>query len=68
MLELLNDAQDKNGLRSGPFGMGGGVFQGNIGGKHSVEIPVPRNLVGIVIGKGGEMIKKVQEESGAKVQ
>ena len=60
MLELLNDAQEKGGMRTGNFG-------GNIGGKHSVEIPVPRNLVGIVIGKGGEMIKKVQEESGAKV-
>lgn len=33
-----------------------------------MEIPVPRNLVGVVIGKGGEMIKKVQTESGAKVQ
>ena len=32
------------------------------------QIPVPRQGVGIVIGKGGEMIKKIQSETGAKVQ
>ena len=31
-------------------------------------MPVPRQGVGIVIGKGGEMIKKIQSETGAKVQ
>ncbi|KAL3871210.1 hypothetical protein ACJMK2_039223 [Sinanodonta woodiana] len=31
-------------------------------------IDVPRTSVGIVIGKGGEMIKKIQAETGAKVQ
>ena len=29
---------------------------------------MPRQGVGIVIGKGGEMIKKIQSETGAKVQ
>lgn len=29
---------------------------------------VPRAAVGVVIGKGGDMIKKIQAESGAKVQ
>lgn len=33
-----------------------------------VQIPVPRTAVGIVIGKNGDMIKKIQQESGAKVQ
>lgn len=32
------------------------------------EIPVPRNLVGVIIGRGGEMIKKIQSETGARVQ
>ena len=32
------------------------------------QIPVPRQAVGLVIGKGGEMIKKIQTETGAKVQ
>lgn len=29
---------------------------------------MPRTAVGIVIGKNGDMIKKIQQESGAKVQ
>ena len=39
------------------FGMRGGA-----------EIQVPRSAVGIVIGKGGDMIKKIQSDTGAKVQ
>ena len=31
-------------------------------------MPVPRTMVGLVIGKGGEMIKKISEESGSRVQ
>lgn len=34
----------------------------------TLQIPVPRQAVGIVIGKGGEMIKKIQSETGARVQ
>ena len=29
---------------------------------------VPRPLVGVIIGKGGEMIKKITNESGARIQ
>lgn len=32
------------------------------------EVPVPRDVVGFVIGKGGETIKRIQQESGCKVQ
>ena len=32
------------------------------------QIPVPRSMIGIVIGKGGEMIKKIQQDSGARIQ
>jgi len=34
----------------------------------SVQIAVPRSMIGVVIGKGGEMIKKIQQESGARIQ
>lgn len=33
-----------------------------------VEVLVPRAAVGVVIGKGGDMIKKIQAETGARVQ
>lgn len=46
---------------------GGGDFYNN-NHKTSIDIPVSRSMVGIVIGKGGEMIKKIQQESGARVQ
>ena len=29
---------------------------------------MPRTAVGMVIGKNGDMIKRIQQESGAKVQ
>ena len=34
---------------------------------HMHEMMVPGNLVARVIGKGGEVIKAMQEESGAKI-
>lgn len=33
-----------------------------------IEVSVPRAAVGVVIGKGGDMIKKIQAETGARVQ
>lgn len=38
------------------------------GGSNEVEVLVPRAAVGVVIGKGGDMIKKIQAETGARVQ
>ena len=29
---------------------------------------MPRPAVGVIIGKGGDMIKKIQQDSGARVQ
>lgn len=37
-------------------------------GNNEVEVLVPRAAVGVVIGKGGDMIKKIQAETGARVQ
>ncbi|XP_049818371.1 far upstream element-binding protein 3 isoform X3 [Aethina tumida] len=44
---------------------GGGPGGGNGG---ELEVLVPRQAVGVVIGKGGDMIKKIQAETGARVQ
>lgn len=33
-----------------------------------VKVLVPQSAVGVVIGKGGDMIKKIQAETGARVQ
>lgn len=51
---------------------------GNTGGYHAnngpppggeqTELYVPKSAVGVVIGKGGEMIKKIQSDTGCKLQ
>ncbi|VEN42933.1 unnamed protein product [Callosobruchus maculatus] len=45
-----------------------GDFGGGGGPGNDLEVLVPRAAVGVVIGKGGEMIKKIQAETGARVQ
>lgn len=49
--------QDKEQFRPGP----------NTGGEQA-EVFVPKIAVGVVIGKGGDMIKKIQGETGCKLQ
>lgn len=54
----------RNGGGHNDYGspMGGG------GRGNSREVAVPPSFIGLVIGKGGESIKRIQQESGAKIQ
>lgn len=54
------------GLGGGGGGAGGGGGGGG-GGRNFVEIMIPGPKVGLIIGKGGETIKQLQEKSGAKM-
>ncbi|XP_071359904.1 far upstream element-binding protein 2 isoform X2 [Trachinotus anak] len=38
------------------------------GGGGGIDIAVPRHSVGVVIGRSGEMIKKIQSDAGVKIQ
>ena len=58
-LENMNRGFNRNEQRTNDYGTGSGGMQ---------EVAVPRQAVGVVIGKGGEMIKKIQQDSGARVQ
>merc|ERR1719309_1426043 len=49
----------------GRGGFGGGMGGGGGGGQ--VEMMVPGHKVGLIIGKGGETIKMLQEQTGAKI-
>ena len=49
----------------GAKGMGGGGM--GMGGGGGFEMMVPGRLVARIIGKGGEVIKALQEETGAKI-
>merc|ERR1719362_2412938 len=47
--------------------MGGGGMGGHGGPGGMFEMSVPGHKVGLIIGKGGETIKQLQERSGAKI-
>uniref|UniRef100_A0AAY5ECH3 K Homology domain-containing protein n=1 Tax=Electrophorus electricus TaxID=8005 RepID=A0AAY5ECH3_ELEEL len=51
----------------GDFRTGRGDFGSRLGGS-SVDVAVPRFAVGIVIGRNGEMIKKIQNDAGVRIQ
>ncbi|KAG9340410.1 hypothetical protein JZ751_021523 [Albula glossodonta] len=37
-------------------------------GGGGIDVPVPRHSVGVVIGRNGEMIKKIQNDAGVRIQ
>lgn len=55
-------------MGGGPMGGGGGPNEYGSSRPGTQEIPVPAQFVGLVIGKGGESIKRIQAETGCKVQ
>ncbi|XP_036271992.1 far upstream element-binding protein 3 isoform X2 [Pipistrellus kuhlii] len=61
VLEIIRekDQADFRGVR--------GDFTSRMGGG-SLEVSVPRFAVGIVIGRNGEMIKKIQNDAGVRIQ
>lgn len=67
-------AMQQQGGRGGGGGSGGGGSEqgfnnfNNGNGGESVEVFVPKIAVGVVIGKGGDMIRKIQTECGCKLQ
>ncbi|KAL5728845.1 hypothetical protein ACHQM5_001879 [Ranunculus cassubicifolius] len=51
---------------SGGYQGSSGGYQGGLG--NSKKIDIPNGRVGVIIGKGGETIKYLQTQSGAKIQ
>ncbi|CAH2311105.1 far upstream element-binding 1 isoform X2 [Pelobates cultripes] len=43
-------------------------YGSRVGGNEGVDVPIPRFAVGIVIGRNGEMIKKIQNDAGVRIQ
>merc|ERR1719239_1406846 len=67
MIDGIIANEGNRGPRGGGMGggMGGGGMPGAGGG--NFEMMIPGHLVARVIGKGGEVIKALQEETGAKI-
>ncbi|XP_069742176.1 far upstream element-binding protein 3 isoform X5 [Narcine bancroftii] len=59
VLEIVRD-KDQGDFRRNDFGS---RLSGN-----SIDVAVPRFAVGIVIGRNGEMIKKIQNDAGVRIQ
>ncbi|CAL8248019.1 unnamed protein product [Merluccius merluccius] len=61
VLEVIRD-KDQGDFRSGR-----NDFTARLGGA-TLDVAVPRFAVGIVIGRNGEMIKKIQNDAGVRIQ
>ncbi|KAJ0248216.1 Uncharacterized protein HA466_0153510 [Hirschfeldia incana] len=59
--EVLQEAES-----GGTVGSGGGSRR--MGGADQFVMKIPNNKVGLVIGKGGETIKSMQAQTGARIQ
>ncbi|OCT90508.1 hypothetical protein XELAEV_18019123mg [Xenopus laevis] len=64
VMDLLKERDQANFDRNeyGSRGGGGG------GGGGGIDVPVPRHSVGVVIGRSGDMIKKIQNDAGVRIQ
>lgn len=60
--------RERDGGDRGSHGGGNGGYGAGPHGGDSMEIFVPKLAVGVVIGKGGDMIKKIQNETGCRLQ
>lgn len=67
VFDLILDKDMFNSNSRPQFNQGNGGGPPSIGGEQA-EVFVPKTAVGVVIGKGGEMIKKIQGETGCKLQ
>ena len=63
---LTSDGNNQPNLQQTLRAAGGGGGGGGI--KSIGEVIVPRTSVGIIIGKGGDTIKRLAAETGAKIQ
>ncbi|KAE8609464.1 hypothetical protein XENTR_v10011817 [Xenopus tropicalis] len=60
VLELIRDQGGFREIRN--------EYGSRIGGNEGIDVPIPRFAVGIVIGRNGEMIKKIQNDAGVRIQ
>lgn len=68
VFDLILDKEGANNTNN-RYSFNGGGGGGSVpSGGDQAEVFVPKTAVGVVIGKGGEMIKKIQADTGCKLQ
>jgi far upstream element-binding protein len=60
--------QEREQELGGRGGGGGGGGRGAPPGGTSLQVPIPNDKVGLIIGRGGMTIKAIQERTGANIQ
>uniref|UniRef100_A0A8C5Q7X1 K Homology domain-containing protein n=1 Tax=Leptobrachium leishanense TaxID=445787 RepID=A0A8C5Q7X1_9ANUR len=60
VLELIHDQGGFREVRN--------EYGSRMGGNEGIDVPIPRFAVGIIIGRSGEMIKKIQNDAGVRIQ
>lgn len=63
--QLINN--HLNNKSGGAGGMGAMSRGSSMSGSRDIQLPVPGNRVGLIIGKGGETIRDLIEQSGARI-
>lgn len=63
-----NRSQNQNSMQDHGAAYPGAGGRGNNNGGDQIEVFVPKAAVGVVIGKEGGMIKKIQADTGCKLQ
>ena len=65
-------ADQLRSMAGGTYGPGGddssSSYMSNNGSVYQEELKVPNALVGLIIGRGGESIQKLQMQTGATLQ
>ena len=65
-MQVVSDASATDSRRGGGGG-GGGPHAAYGSGGNTVTVTIPGNKVGLVIGSGGETIRSLESQSGAKI-
>ncbi|KAH8550436.1 hypothetical protein BGW37DRAFT_499391 [Umbelopsis sp. PMI_123] len=64
VMQVVTDASATDARRGGG---GGGAYSAYGSGGNTVTVNIPGNKVGLVIGSGGETIRSLESQSGAKI-
>jgi far upstream element-binding protein len=67
--QQLADLADMKNLSSGPAPGGEvSIYGPGAGAEYTESLDIPNSMVGLIIGKGGEMIQRLQLQCGCKMQ
>eukprot|EP00750_Incisomonas_marina_P000602 INCI10434.4.p1 GENE.INCI10434.4~~INCI10434.4.p1 ORF type:complete len:603 (-),score=116.48 INCI10434.4:722-2530(-) len=67
IMEIVEN-DTRGGGHGGPPRGGGGGYGGGPGGGYEMAVPIPNDMVGLIIGRGGAMINSLQQKTNTRIQ